>query len=92
MDVQNIGFNAMAEPPVKSAGMIVYPVIHPDGTVTHYISGDLKPEERAKIEAKIKAEKEEKAKRRQEYLELSQEASTYENTVITFNDNIAKNS
>lgn len=35
-------------------------VIHPDGTVTHYISGDLKPEVRAKIEAKMKAEDEEK--------------------------------
>lgn len=50
-------------------------VIHPDGTVTHYISGDLKPEVRAKIEAKIKAEKEEKEKRRSEYLERSQEAA-----------------
>lgn len=56
---------------IHSSGII----IHPDGTVTHYISGDLKPEERAKIEAKIKAEREEKAKRRQEYLQLSQEAA-----------------
>lgn len=38
-------------------------VIHPDGTVTHYISGDLKPEVRARIEARIKAESEEKARR-----------------------------
>ena len=30
-------------------------VIHPDGTVTHYISGDLKPEVRAKIEGTFKA-------------------------------------
>lgn len=50
-------------------------VIHPDGTVTHYISGDLKPEVRAKIEAQIKAEQEEKARRRRRYLELSQEAA-----------------
>ena len=50
-------------------------VIHPDGTVTHYISGDLKPEVRAKIEAKIKAEDEEKAKRKRRYQELSQEAA-----------------
>jgi len=50
-------------------------VIHPDGTVTHYISGDLKPEVRAKIEAKIKAEAEEKAKRKRRYQELSQEAA-----------------
>lgn len=56
---------------IHSSGII----IHPDGTVTHYISGDLKPEERAKIEAKIKEEKEEKAKRRQEYAERSEEAA-----------------
>lgn len=42
---------------IHSCGII----IHPDGTVTHYISGDLKPEVRAKIEAQIKAEREEKA-------------------------------
>ncbi|MBP3477760.1 MAG: hypothetical protein J6K48_15825 [Lachnospiraceae bacterium] len=50
-------------------------VIHPDGTVTHYISGDLKPEVRAKIEARIKAEQEAKRKRREMYQELSQEAA-----------------
>ena len=50
-------------------------VIHPDGTVTHYISGDLKPEVRAKIEAKMKAEDEEKAKRKRRYQELSREAA-----------------
>lgn len=50
-------------------------VIHPDGTVTHYISGDLKPEVRAKIEAKVKAEQEEKQKRREKYQKLSEEAA-----------------
>lgn len=50
-------------------------VIHPDGTVTHYISGDLKPEVRAKIEAKMKAEDEEKAKRKRRFQELSKEAA-----------------
>ncbi len=50
-------------------------VIHPDGTITHYISGDLKPEVRAKIEAKMKAEDEEKAKRKRRYQELAQEAA-----------------
>lgn len=50
-------------------------VIHPDGTVTHYISGDLKPEVRAKIEAKMKAEDEEKAKRKRQYQEHSQKAA-----------------
>lgn len=50
-------------------------VIHPDGTVTHYISGDLKPEVRAKIEARIKAEDEAKAKRKRQYQKLSEEAA-----------------
>ncbi len=56
---------------IHSSGIVV----HPDGTVTHYISGDLKPEEKAKIDAKIKAEQEEKAKRKKQYQELSQEAA-----------------
>lgn len=50
-------------------------VIHSDGTVTHYVSGDLKPEVRAKIEARIKAEAEEKAKRKKRYLKQGQEAA-----------------
>ncbi len=50
-------------------------VIHPDGTVTHYVTGDLKPEERARIEARIKAEDEAKAKRRQMYFIQSEEAA-----------------
>lgn len=50
-------------------------VIHEDGTVTHYICGDLKPEVRARIEARVKAEQEEKAKRRKMYLELGKEAA-----------------
>lgn len=49
--------------------------VHPDGRVTTYVCGDLKPEVRAKIEAKMKEEDEEKAKRRKKYLELSQEAA-----------------
>lgn len=56
---------------IHSSGVI----IHPDGTVTHYISGDLKPEVRAKIEAQVKAEQEEKAKRRKQYQELGEEAA-----------------
>lgn len=50
-------------------------VIHPDGTVTHYVTGDLKPEERAKIEARIRAEDEAKAKRRQMYFIRGEEAA-----------------
>lgn len=50
-------------------------VIHPDGTVTHYISGDLKPEVRARIEARIKAESEEKARRKRMYQKHSEESA-----------------
>ena len=57
-------------------------VVHSDGTVYTYVCGDLKPEVRAKIEAKIKAEQEEKAKRKQHYLELSQEATEKRRTEI----------
>ena len=50
-------------------------VIHPDGTVTHYISGDLKPEVRARNEARIKAESEEKARRKRMYQKRSEESA-----------------
>lgn len=50
-------------------------VIHPDGTVTHYISGDLKPEVRARIEAQVKAEREEKDNRRKQFQALNAEAA-----------------
>lgn len=50
-------------------------VIHPDGTAHYYITGDLKPSERAKIEARIKAEDEEKAERRNMYFIQSEEAA-----------------
>ncbi len=50
-------------------------VIHPDGTVTEYVTGDLKPEVRARIEAKIKAEDEAKAKRKRAYQEQAEKAA-----------------
>lgn len=50
-------------------------VIHPDGTVTYYVCGDLKPEVRARIEAQIKAEDEAKAQRKREYQRRSEEAA-----------------
>lgn len=50
-------------------------VIHPDGTAHYYVTGDLKPSERAKIEARIKAEDEAKAKRRDMYFIQSKEAA-----------------
>lgn len=56
---------------IQSCGV----VIHPDGTVHYYVTGDLKPSERAKIEARIKAEDEEKAKRRNMYFVQSEEAA-----------------
>lgn len=40
-----------------------------------YVTGDLKPEVRAKIEAKVRAEQEERAKRKKQYQELSEEAA-----------------
>ena len=46
-----------------------------DGTVYKYVTGDLKPEVRAKIEAKMKAEDEAKRARREKYKELSEEAA-----------------
>lgn len=49
-------------------------VIHPDGTVTTYVSGDLKPEVRARIEAQMKAEEEEKARRKRAYQALRETA------------------
>lgn len=50
-------------------------VIHPDGTMTHYVSGDLKPEERARIEAQMKAEAEAKARRKRQYQARCEEAA-----------------
>ena len=50
-------------------------VIHEDGTVTHYLSGEESPEKIAKFEAEQKAKREKKAKQRQESIERSQEAA-----------------
>jgi hypothetical protein len=50
-------------------------VIHEDGTVTHYLSGEESPEKIAKFEAEQKAKREKKAKERQESIERSQEAA-----------------
>lgn len=56
---------------IHSSGII----IHPDGTVTHYCCGDLKPEVRARIEAQIKAESEAKAERKRKFGELRDKAA-----------------
>ena len=50
-------------------------VIHEDGTVTHYLSGEESPEKIAKFEAEQKAKREKKAKERQESIARSQEAA-----------------
>lgn len=50
-------------------------VIHPDGTANYYVCGDVSPEKKARIEAQMKAEDEEKAKRKQQYREESEKAA-----------------
>ena len=50
-------------------------VIHEDGTVTHYLSGEESPEKIAKFEAEQKAKREKKAKQAQENMERSQKAA-----------------
>ncbi len=63
---------------LSAAGFEIYSYgvgIEADGTVYTYVCGDLKPEVRAKIEAQIKAEQAEKAKRKKQYQELSEEAA-----------------
>lgn len=50
-------------------------VIHEDGTVTHYLSGEESPEKIAKFEAEQKAKREKKAKQARENMERSQEAA-----------------
>jgi len=50
-------------------------VIHPDGTANYYVCGDVSPEKKARIEAQMKAEDEEKAKRKQQYREQSEKAA-----------------
>ena len=50
-------------------------VVHEDGTVTYYLSGEESPEKKAKVEAEQKAKQEKKAARHQENLKRSQEAA-----------------
>lgn len=56
---------------ITSCGVIV----HEDGTVTYYLSGEESPEKKAKVEAEQKAKQEKKAAQRQENLKRSQEAA-----------------
>ena len=50
-------------------------VIHEDGTVTHYLSGEESPGKIAKFEAEQKAKREKKAKQARENMERSQKAA-----------------
>ena len=56
---------------ITSCGVIV----HEDGTVTYYLSGEESPEKKAKVEAEQKAKQEKKTAQRQENLKRSQEAA-----------------
>ena len=48
-------------------------VIHPNGEVTYYVSGEETPEYKEKVEAENKAKQERKAKQQQEAEEAAQE-------------------
>lgn len=56
---------------ITSSGVI----IHEDGTVTYYLSGEESPEKKAQVEAEQKAKQEKKAAQRQENLKRNQEAA-----------------
>ena len=64
---------------IQSYGM----VIHPDGTAHYYVCGDVSPEKKAKIEAQMKAEDEEK---RRQIEEINMQKSKKD---AAFNDNIS---
>ena len=68
---QTEAFMAAVGHKITSCGVVV----HEDGTVTYYLSGEESPEKKAKVEAERKAKQEKKAARRQENLKRSQEAA-----------------
>ena len=67
---QTEAFMAAVGHKITSCGVVV----HEDGTVTYYLSGEESPEKKAKVEAEQKAKQEKKAARHQENLKRSQEA------------------
>lgn len=67
---QTEAFMAAVGHKITSCGVVV----HEDGTVTYYLSGEESPEKKAKVEAEQKAKQEKKAAQRQENLKCSQEA------------------
>lgn len=68
---QTEAFMAAVGHKITSCGVVV----HEDGTVTYYLSGEESPEKKAKVEAEQKAKQEKKAVMRQENLKRSQEAT-----------------
>ena len=68
---QTEAFMAAVGHKITSCGVVV----HEDGTVTYYLSGEESPEKKAKVEAEQKAKQEKKAARRQENLKRSQEVA-----------------
>ena len=68
---QTEAFMAAVGHKITSCGVVV----HEDGTVTYYLSGEESPEKKAKVEAEQKAKQEKKAAQRQENLKRSQEAA-----------------
>jgi len=68
---QTEAFMAAVGHKITSCGVVV----HEDGTVTYYLSGEESPEKKAKVEAEQKAKQEKKAARHHENLKHSQEAA-----------------
>ena len=68
---QTEAFMAAVGHKITSCGVVV----HEDGTVTYYLSGEESPEKKAKVEAEQKEKQEKKAARHQENLKRSQEAA-----------------
>ena len=68
---QTEAFMAAVGHKITSCGVVV----HPDGTVTYYLSGEESPEKKAKVEAEQKAKREKKAAQHKENIERSQEAA-----------------
>lgn len=75
---QTVAFMAAIGHNITSSGV----VIHADGTVTYYLSGEESPEQKAKVEAEQKAKREKKAEQRKENIEHSQEAAEKQKQLV----------
>ena len=81
---QTEAFMAAIGHKITSCGVVV----HEDGTVTYYLSGEESPEKKAKVEAEQKAKQEKKAAQRQENLKRSQEAVSYTHLTLPTNSRV----